>query len=82
MNYVCIKPILIGVERIRQGDTVGEEVFKIPTKKGKDGKPVPCGADYFEPAGKHVATVDEPMTVSDIARARQYKPASFKKKEA
>lgn len=81
MNYVCIKPILVGVERIRIGDVVGEEVFKIPTKKDKAGKPVPCGADYFEPADKKKVTVDEPMTISDIARARQYKPAAFKKKE-
>lgn len=80
MNYVCIKPILIGVERIRVGDVVGEDVFKVPTKK-QNGKPVPCGADYFEPADKKKVTVDEPMTISDIARARQYKPAAFKKKE-
>ena len=81
MNYVCIKPILVGVERIRIGDVVGEEVFKIPTKKDKAGKPALCGADYFEPADKKKVTVDEPMTISDIARARQYKPAAFKKKE-
>jgi hypothetical protein len=80
VNYVCIKPILIGVERIRVGDVVGEDVFKVPTKK-QNGKPVPCGADYFEPADKKKVTVDEPMTISDIARARQYKPAAFKKKE-
>ena len=80
-NYVCIKPILIGVERIRVGDVVGEEMFKVPTRKDKNGKVAPAGADYFEPADKKKVTVDEPMTISDIARARQYKPAAFKKKE-
>lgn len=76
--YVCVKPILLGAQRIRVGDVVGEETFKLMVKK-VDGKVIPCGADYFEPAGKKKVTVDEPMTVSDIARARQYKPAAFKK---
>ena len=77
--YVCIKPILLGAQRIRVGDVVDEETFKMMTKK-INGKTVPCGADYFEPQGMKKPTVDEPMTVSDIARARQYKPAAFKKK--
>ena len=81
-NYVCIKPILIGADRIRLGDVVGEEAFKVPTRKDKAGKVVSCGADYFDSVDKKKVTADEPMTISDIARARQYKPAAFKKKEA
>ena len=73
MNYVCIKPILIGVERIRVGDTVGEDVFKVPTKKDKNGKPVPCGADYFEPADKKK---EEP------AKAKAEEPAKAEEAKA
>lgn len=70
--YVCKVAILANGSRIRPGTVVGEEIANLVKDRSK----------YFDPVTKAAQkkTTDEPMTVSDIAMQRQYKP-SFKTKE-
>jgi len=70
MKYECIKPILLEGNRIRVGAIVDAAVAEV--------KP-----DYFasvDPDYNPALEVDQPMTISDIAKAKQYKAPHQKQK--
>lgn len=79
MLYRCIVPILIANKRIKEGyivadagtkktddiDFVLPKDFKLDKEQWKA---------HFVSASKKEEPKEEPMTISDIAKARQYKP--------
>ena len=86
MKLECVLPIIIDGNRVRVGDIIDDqsELFEIAEKFSKprsvkDKKPVKT-VFFVEVAGPK-KNGDEPKSLSDIARERQYNPpASMRKK--
>ena len=71
MKYECTVGILLEGKRVRVGDVLDSEEFPLVEKKPKNFAPV---------SNAPKADKDQPMTISDIAKARQFSPAAKPKK--
>jgi len=70
MKYECIKPLLVDGVRIRLGEFVSEEIAALNKKHFADADSIP------EPEYD-----DRPMSISDIAKQKQYKPIRNKRND-
>lgn len=88
MKYECILGININGYRIRVGDIISDSDPKtamfmpIAEERSKprmvNGKAITT-INFVVVDGSKKVEVDEPMTITDIARSRQYNPAAKRK---
>ena len=73
MKYQCIVPILVDKLRVRVDDVVDADIAEAAGEH-KD--------KYFVPVTKAKAApvAEQPMTISDIAKAKQYAPPVGRRK--
>ena len=83
MKLECVMPIIIDGNRVRVGDIIDDqsELFEIAEKFSKPREGKGKGTVFFTPVSGPKKNVEEPKSLSDVARERQYNPpASMRKK--